>query len=125
MTESVVITERSLLEAIVAGAVLTTDHVAKAQAMLDKMEENDAKRAAKSAEKAKEYEPVMNAIHALLVEKGGMTAPDIATALSTAEEPMSTSKAVSMCRKLVEAGRAVQGEIKIAKKGKLKLYTAI
>jgi hypothetical protein len=57
-----------------------------------------------------------------------MTSPDIAEALkaqgvTTAEgEEISTPKASSMCRQMVEEGRLTVTEIKVPKKGKLKQY---
>lgn len=102
--------------------------VAHALEQIAKLDATNAKRAEKAKEKATGNEPIKTAIFNLLTEKGGMTSPDIAEALkaqgvTTAEgEEISTSKASSMCRQMVEEGRLTVTEIKVPKKGKLKQY---
>lgn len=102
--------------------------VAHALEQIAKLDATNAKRAEKAKEKATSNEPIKTAIFNLLTEKGGMTSPDIAEALkaqgvTTADgEEISTSKASSMCRQMVEEGRLTVTEIKVPKKGKLKQY---
>ena len=103
--------------------------VAHALEQLAKLDATNAKRAEQQSAKSKANEPLKIAILNLLTENGGMTSPDIADALNkqgvtTADgEEVSTSKASSMCRQMVEDGRLTVTEIKIPKKGKMKQYT--
>lgn len=102
--------------------------VAHALEQIAKLDATNAKRVEKAKEKATSNEPIKTAIFNLLAENGGMTSPDIADALNkqgvtTADkEEISTSKASSMCRQMVEDGRLTVTEIKIPKKGKMKQY---
>ena len=124
-------TMRKYHEAVLALPGLPADIEAKAKAELAKLDATNAKRAATQSKKSKENEPIKQAIYNLLTAKGTMTSPDIATALNeqgitnTDGEPISTSKASSMCRQLAEEGRLSVSEVKVPKKGKLKAYTAI
>ena len=103
--------------------------VAHALEQIAKLDATNAKRAEQQSAKSKANEPLKVAILNLLAENGGMTSPDIADALNkqdvtTADgEEVSTSKASSMCRQMVEDGRLTVTEIKIPKKGKMKQYT--
>ena len=103
--------------------------VAHALEQIAKLDATNAKRAKQQSAKFKANEPLKIAILNLLTENGGMTSPDIADALNkqgvtTADgEEVSTSKASSMCRQMVEDGRLTVTEIKIPKKGKMKQYT--
>ena len=121
------ITLRQYHEAVISGNI-TDAIIAKARAEIAKLDATNAKRAEKAAEKAKENEPIKQAIHNLLAAKGAMTSPDIAMALNeqgvtnTDGEPISTSKASSMCRQMVVDGQLSVEEIKVPKKGKLKQY---
>ena len=105
--------------------------VAHALEQIAKLDATNAKRAETQSKKSKANEPLKVAILTLLTEKGGMTSPDIADALNkqgvtTAEnEEISTSKASSMCRQMVEDGRLTVTEIKVPKKGKLKQYAVV
>ena len=103
--------------------------IAHALEQIAKLDATNAKRAEQQSAKSKANEPLKIAILNLLTENGGMTSPDIADALNkqgvtTADgEEVSTSKASSMCRQMVEEGRLTVTEIKIPKKGKRKQYT--
>lgn len=105
--------------------------VAHALEQIAKLDATNAKRAEQQSAKSKANEPLKVAIVTLLTEKGGMTSPDIADALNkqgvtTADgEEISTSKASSMCRQMVEDGRLTVTEIKVPKKGKLKQYSVV
>ena len=105
--------------------------VAHALDQIAKLDATNAKRAEQLSAKSKANEPLKVAILNLLTEKGGMTSPDIAEALkaqgvTTAEgEEISTSKASSMCRQMVEEGRLTVTEIKVPKKGMMKQYAAV
>ena len=102
--------------------------IAHALEQIAKLDATNAKRAEQQSAKSKANEPLKISILNLLAENGGMTSPDIADALNkqgvtTADgEEISTSKASSMCRQMVEDGRLTVTEIKIPKKGKMKQY---
>ena len=118
-------TNREFFVAISENANLTADLRDHATAQIAKLDAANAKRAETQSKKSKENEPLKQAIYDLLVAKGAMTSPAIAVALTTEENEVSTSKASSMCRQMVEDGRLTVEEIKVPKKGKLKQYTAV
>lgn len=118
------ITLRQYHEAVISGNI-TDAIIAKARAEIAKLDATNAKRAEKAAEKAKENDPIKNAIYNLLVEKGAMVASEIGTALTTPEAEITTSKASSMCRQMVEERRLTVEDIKVKGKGKVKQYTAV
>lgn len=124
-TTSTEMTMRQYHEAVMAIPGVPADVAAKAQAEIAKLDATNAKRAEKQSAKAKENEPLKVAIYEYLLANGTKTSPEIATALSTEENEVSTSKASSMCRQMVEDGRLSVTEVKVPKKGKLKAYTAI
>ena len=127
------ITMREMLTATIAlleGStpphnITSDDVVAKARAEIAKLDATNAKRAEKAAEKAKENDPIKNAIYNLLIEKGAMVASEIGAALTTPEAEITTSKASSMCRQMVEERRLTVEDIKVKGKGKVKQYTAV
>ena len=118
-------TNREFFVAISENADLPVDLRNHAGAQIAKLDAANAKRAETQSKKSKENEPIKQAIYDLLVAKGSMTSPDIAVALTTEENEVSTSKASSMCRQMVEDGRLTVEEIKVPKKGKMKQYTAV
>lgn len=121
-------TNREFFVAISKCADLTADLREHAEAQLAKLDAANAKRAETQSKKSKENEPIKAAICDLLAIKGAMTSPDIAVALNeqgvinTDGEPISTSKASSMCRQMVDDGKLTVTEIKVPKKGKMKQY---
>ena len=118
------ITLRQYHEAVISGNI-TDAIITKARAEIAKLDATNAKRAEKAAEKAKENDPIKNAIYNLLVEKGAMVASAIGAALTTPEAEITTSKASSMCRQMVEERRLTVEDIKVKGKGKVKQYTAV
>ena len=118
------ITLRQYHEAVISGNI-TDAIIAKARAEIAKLDATNAKRAEKAAEKAKENDPIKNAIYNLLVENGAMVASEIGAALTTPEAEITTSKASSMCRQMVEERRLTVEDIKVKGKGKVKQYTAV
>lgn len=116
------ITLRQYHEAVISGNI-TDAIIAKARAEIAKLDATNAKRAEKAAEKAKENDPIKNAIYNLLVEKGAMVASAIATALTTPEAEVTTSKVSSMCRQMVEECRLTVEDVKVKGKGKVKQYS--
>ena len=118
------ITMRQYHEAVISGNI-TDAIIEKARAEIAKLDAVNAKRAEKAAEKAKENDPIKNAIYNLLVEKGAMVSSAIAMELTTPEAEVTTSKASSMCRQMVEERRLTVEDVKVKGKGKVKQYTAI
>ena len=118
------ITMRQYHEAIISGNI-TDAIIEKARAEIAKLDAVNAKRAEKAAEKAKENDPIKNAIYNLLVEKGAMVASAIGAALTTPEGEITTSKVSSMCRQMVEERRLTVEDVKVKGKGKVKQYSAI
>lgn len=122
-------TNREFYVAVKDNENLPEDVRVHAESLLSKLDASNAKRAEQQSKKSKENEPLKVAIYQYLVENGTKTSPDIATALTASgiggEDGISTSKASSMCRQMVDDGRLTATEIKIPKKGKLKAYTAV
>lgn len=118
------ITMRQYHEAVISGNI-TDAIVEKARAEIAKLDAVNAKRAEKAAEKAKENDPIKNAIYNLLVEKGAMVSSAIAMELTTPEAEITTSKASTMCRQMVEERRLTVEDVKVKGKGKVKQYTAV
>jgi hypothetical protein len=118
-------TMRKYHEAVLAIPGCPADVAEKAKAEIAKLDATNVKRAEKAAEKAKENDPIKQAIYNLLVEKGAMVASAIAMELTTSEAEITTSKASAMCRQMVEEGRLTVCEVKVPKKGKVKQYTAV
>jgi hypothetical protein len=118
------ITMRQYHEAVISGNI-TDDVIAKAHAEIAKLDATNAKRAEKAAEKAKENDPIKNAIYNLLVEKGAMVASAIGAALTTPENEVTTSKVSSMCRQMVDEHRLTVEDVKVKGKGKVKQYSAV
>ena len=118
------ITLRQLFTAVVEDNI-TPAMKEKAKAEIAKLDATNAKRAEKAAEKAKENDPIKNAIYNLLIEKGAMVASAIAMELTTPEAEITTSKVSPMCRQMVEEHRLTVEDIKVKGKGKVKQYTAV
>ena len=118
------ITLRQYHEAVISGNI-TDAIIEKARAEIAKLDAVNAKRAEKAAEKAKENDPIKNAIYNLLVEKGPMVASAIGMELTTPEAEVTTSKVSSMCGQMVEERRLTVEDIKVKGKGKVKQYTAV
>ena len=118
------ITLRQYHEAVISGNI-TDAIIAKARAEIAKLDATNAKRAEKAAEKAKENDPIKNAIYNLLVEKGAMVSSAIAMELTTPEAEVTTSKVSSMCGQMVKERRLTVEDVKVKGKGKVKQYTAV
>ena len=116
------ITLRQYHEAVISGNI-TDAIIAKARAEIAKLDATNAKRAEKAAEKAKENDPIKNAIYNLLVEKGAMVSSAIAMELTTPEAEITTSKVSSMCGQMVKERRLTVEDVKVKGKGKVKQYS--
>ena len=110
-------TNREFYIAIANNEALTEEIRAHATAEIEKLDARNAKRAEKPSKTAVANEPIKANIVKVL-EDGGKTASDIATALE-----ISVQKASALCRQLADAGQVTATEVKVPKKGKQKLYT--
>ena len=115
-TSSSAITLRQLFEAVINDEI-TDSMKEKARSEIAKLDAANAKRAEKSAEKAKENEPIKQEIVNFLRQHGKHTTAEIAEGVG-----ISTSKASAMCRQLVESEMLVSSEVSVKNKGKQKAY---
>lgn len=115
-TSSSAITLRQLFEAVINDEI-TDSMKEKARSEIAKLDVANAKRAEKSAEKAKENEPIKQEIVNFLREHGKHTTTEIAEGVG-----ISTSKASAMCRQLVESKMLVASDVSVKNKGKQKAY---
>ncbi len=90
-----------------------------AKALLEKLDARNAKRASTPSKTQLANEPIKSAIVTLIGAKS-MTASDIGANLD-----ISTQKASALCRQLVESGALEVGEVKIPKKGTVKIYSVV
>lgn len=111
-------TQREFYTVIAAIENLDVELRDFAQAAIDKIDEDNAKKREKAAKKREENEPVKVAILEVLGDE-----PKPASEVGV-EVEISTSKASAMLRQLVEEGRAAVTDIK-GKKGKVKGYTVV
>ena len=105
MADKKEITMREFFKAVVDNEI-TDEIVAKAKAEIVKLDERNSKRKGENSKRAKENEPIMEAIVNYLTEnKGVKVASVIAKALD-----LSTAKVSSLCGKL-----AAEGKVKVSK----------
>ena len=111
-------TNREFYNAII-NAQVSAEVKDFAKTALSKLDERNAKRASKPSKVAIANEPIKAAIVQLLSGSKGsyFMASDIATAVD-----ISTSKASSLCRQLVEDEEIVSTDLKVKGKGKVKGY---
>lgn len=109
-------TNREFFEAIVSANV-SDELTVFAQEAIAKLDKRNASRSSKPSKTALANVPVKEAIVAFLQENGEAIASDIATACE-----ISTQKASSLCRQLVEEGQLTSQEVKVPKRGKVKAY---
>lgn len=121
-TTSSTTTLRQLFEAVINNNI-TEKEVEKARSEIAKLDANNAKRAEKAAEKAKENEPIKQAIFEFLRENGTTTTAEIAKGVAVLEG--SSPKASAMCRQMVDEGRLTASEVSVKNKGRQKAYTAV
>ena len=108
-------TQRDYHEAVKANNI-TEEVIAFADNELKKLDERNAKRAEKNAEKRKENEPLKEKILAMLTSE-----PQVTTVIAEAIG-LSVPKTSPLCRELVSEGKAVAHDVKVPKKGKQKGY---
>lgn len=113
-------TNREFFRTIAADEILSPEERERvrehAEKELARIDANNEKAAAKRAEKAAEDQPLFDALTAALTHEY-QTASDM---MGVAER--SVQKTSSLLRKLVKMGIAVDGDVKIPKKGVQKGY---
>lgn len=110
-------TNREFYNAVIASDVVEElkEYAREAIAKLDKR--NEA-RSSKPSKVALANEPIKASILEYVAEHANAVAADIAEACE-----ISTQKASSLCRQLVESGKMISAEVKVPKKGKVKAYS--
>lgn len=113
-------TNREFLTAIANSTVLPTDLTEFATEQIAKMDaRNEARKASsKPSKTAIANEPIKASIMAFLSQQ---SEPVIACTVAEGVG-ISTAKASSLLRQLVESGKVVKSEVKIPKKGKTAAY---
>lgn len=109
-------TNREFFEAIVSNTSLSAEMHEHAEKEIARIDAANEKAAAKRAEKAAEDQPLLNALAAALTTEF-QTASDLKDVIEC-----SVHKTSALLRKLVKADIAVDGDVKIPKKGKQKGY---
>lgn len=110
-------TQREFFAKVIATST-DAEIVAKAKELTENLDKKNAQRASKPSKTQIENEPIKASILEFLAGGKVQTAPEIATAVG-----ISTQKASALAKQLVEAGKVVQSEIKVPKKGKMKAYS--
>ena len=121
-TTTAEMTMRKYHEAVLALPNLPADVEAKAKSELAKLDAANAKRQSKPSKTAVANEPIKASIVELIKAQGAMVASAIATALTTPEAEVTTSKVSALCRQLVDDGVLTATEVKVKNKGKVKQY---
>ena len=111
-------TNREFYQAIVEGATVTAELATFAAEQIEKLDKRNEKRAATPSKTAIANEPIKAKIVEFLEDK---TTPVIAPTIAT-EVGITTQKASALARQLVDEGKLVVTDVKVAKKGKLKGY---
>lgn len=109
-------TNREFFEAIVSNTSLSAEMHEHAEKEIARIDAANEKAAARRAEKAAEDQPLLDALAAALTSEF-QTASDLKGVIEC-----SVQRTSSLCRKLVKAGIATDGDVKIPKKGMQKGY---
>lgn len=113
-------TNRELYTAII-NANLSDEITEKAQSLLAQLDARNEKRASTPSKKSLANEPIKAAIIGLYTEEvKALTAPEVGSRLE-----ISTQKASSLLRQMVESGMLTAEEVKVPKKGKIKAYSLV
>ena len=110
-------TERTFLEGITEGAVVTAEQAAFAAKRIEALNKRNEKRKATPSKTAIENAPIKEKIVEFLEGKGPTPANTIGEGVG-----ITTQKASALARQLVEAGELTVAEAKIPKKGAVKVY---
>lgn len=114
-------TKREFLTKVSAGEMndelmeFATSEIAKLDASNEKRKGVKSK---KEQEKAEANQVLVDRIVNEILGEEPVTATDVASVLE-----VSVQKASQLCRAAVNQGKAIQGEIKVPKKGNMKSYT--
>lgn len=111
-------TKRELFEAIVNGEVITDEMREVANAAIVAMDTANEKRKSKPSKASVENAPIVERIVTEVLGSEGKTASEVAAAVE-----ISVQKASALLRSIVADGRAVSEEVKLPKKGNVKVYT--
>ena len=112
-------TRKEFYEAVMNG-IANEDTQEFAKSELIKLEAEAAKRAARSVEKAKEFNSYVAEAIGSLEAEGALTASQVAEQLG-----VSVQKASSVMRRAVILELATAEDVKITGKGKVKAYTIL
>lgn len=109
-------TNREFFNAIIAANI--NDEITDfAKAGIAKLDKRNSDRAAKPSKTALANEPIKEAIAQALAETPDTPASEIGIACK-----ISTAKAAGLLRQMVEGGVVTSSEVKVPKKGKVKVY---
>ena len=109
-------TNREFFNAIIA-ANINDEITAFAQAGIEKLDKRNADRSAKPSKTALENAPIKEAIVKALAETADIQASEVGEKCG-----ISTAKAASLLRQMVEDEKVTSTEVKVPKKGKVKVY---
>lgn len=110
-------TNREFLIAVSTLETASEELKAEAVARIEKLDAANEARKAKTSKKAQENAPLLDKIADEILTSEAQTAATIAETLG-----VSVQKASSLCRTLVNDGRAESVDVKIPKKGTQKAY---
>ena len=117
--ENKTMTQREFFTAIINSDV--AEHLKDyAQTQIEKLDKRNATRSSKPNKTQLENEGIKKDILETLGKNGGMFASNIAKALD-----ISTSKAASLCKQLIDDEKITVTEVKVPKKGKVRQYSVI
>ena len=116
-------TNREFFVAVSSNAI-TADVIAHAEAQLAKMDASNAKNRGTESKTYKANIPLFAEVLELLAEKPMLTA-EVATAMSTEERPISTSKASGLLRTLEKEGKVTSVKVKVKGKGEQTQYAIV
>ena len=114
-------TNREFFEFVSANNI-TDDVMAKAKAELAKMDAANAKNRGTESKTYKANIPLFAEVLALL-EGGAMLTAEVASAMTSEERPISTSKASGLLRTLEKEGKVVSTKVKVKGKGEQTQYS--
>lgn len=114
-------TNREFLELVSANNI-TDGVMAKAREELAKMDASNAKNRGKESKTYKANIPLFAEVLALL-EGGAMLTAEVASAMTSDERPISTSKASGLLRTLEKEGKVVSTKVKVKGKGEQTQYS--
>lgn len=114
-------TNREFFVSIASNTNLTAELREHAQTQLDKMDASNAKNRGTESKTYKANIPLFAEVLELLAEKPMLTA-EVATAMSSEERPISTSKASGLLRTLEKEGKVTSVKVKVKGKGEQTQY---